>query len=104
MRTEVSYPHIEKPADQPARFVRIPRFSVAQMAAAYLAHGWSAEELVRQYPDVTISEAHAAMLYYFDHQEELDQEVIEEFEQYKSMREAAQSSPFAIRMRAKGLL
>lgn len=104
MTTEVSYPHIEKMAGQPARFVRIPRLSVAHIVAAYLAHGWSAEELVRQYPNLTISESHAAMLYYFDHQEELDREVIQGFQQYESVREAAQSSPFAIRMRAKGLL
>jgi hypothetical protein len=41
----------------------------------YLAHGWSAEEMCRQHPYLTPAEAHAAMAYYYDHAEEIDQEI-----------------------------
>ena len=40
--------------------------------------GLSAEEIVRHYPYLTRAEVHAALGYYFDHQDEIDQEIREE--------------------------
>ncbi|MDX2100001.1 MAG: DUF433 domain-containing protein [Leptolyngbyaceae cyanobacterium bins.59] len=100
----LSYPHIEKHEDQPARLHRLPRIRVAQIVMDYLAYGWSVEEICRQHPHVRPAEAHAAMGYYFDHQEEIDQEIAQEWQQVQEgmMREVR--SPFYIRMKAKGLL
>jgi hypothetical protein len=44
----------------------------------YLGRGWSAEEIVRQYPYLTLSEVHAALAYYHDHEAEIDAELKEE--------------------------
>jgi hypothetical protein len=44
------------------------------------------------------------MTYYFDHQEEIDNEIRVEWEQAQRERLQAQRSPFFVRMRAKGLL
>ena len=78
MTSIVAYPHIAKPADGPAHLERVPRVRVALIVMDYLAHGWSPEEMCRHYPYLTLSEAHAAMLYYWDHQEEIDAEISEE--------------------------
>ncbi len=98
------HPHIDKPEGQPARLQRVPRVRVAQIVMDYLAHGWSADEMCRHHLYLTPAEAHAAMAYYFDHQEEIDSEIRAEWEQAQRERLQAQQSPFYVRMRAKGLL
>ena len=101
MATAVEYPHIEAPTGEPARLLRIPRTRVAMIAMDYLAHGWSADEICRQYPYLRHAEVHAAMAYYFDHQDELDAEIRSEWEQVQRDRTKRTRSPFFIRMRAK---
>ena len=98
------YPHIEKPADGPARLARVPRVRVSQIVADYLAHGWSPEEMCRQHPYLTLAEAHTAMAYYFDHQEEIDRELTAEFAKSEMDRASSPPSPFLLRMRALGRL
>lgn len=74
----LDYPHISKTIGQPAHLERLPRIRVTQIAADHLGNGWSAEEIIRQYPHLTPAEVHAALGYYFDHREEIDAELAEE--------------------------
>ncbi|HZU36360.1 MAG TPA: DUF433 domain-containing protein [Gemmataceae bacterium] len=104
MTTTLTYPHIEKPEGSPAHLQRVPRVRVAQIAMDYLAHGWSVEEMCRHHPYLRLAEAHAALTYYFDHQDEIDAEIRAEWQRAESERRAAQPSPFFLRLRAKGLL
>lgn len=104
MSVGVKYPHVKKPADGPARLERVPRVRVAQIAMDWIAHGWSVEEMCRHHPYLQPAEAHAAMLYYFDHREEIDREIREEWEVSESSRATASPTPFELRMRARGLL
>ena len=104
MAVELIYPHIEKPEGQVARLQRIPRVRVAQIVMDYLAYGWSAEEMCRQHPYLTLAETHAALAYYFDHQEEINQEIKTEWEHTEQTKSQASRSPFFARLRAKGLL
>jgi uncharacterized protein (DUF433 family) len=75
---ELTYPHIVKKPDQPACLEEHPRTRVAMLVQDYLGRGWSAEEIVRQYPYVSLSEVHAALAYYHDHEEEIDAELAKE--------------------------
>lgn len=102
MTLGLTYPHIEKPAGGPARLQRVPRVRVAQLAMEYLAHGWSADEMSRQHPYLTLGEIHAALGYYHDHQEEIDREIEAEWRQVSGA--SGHDSPFYTRMRAKGVL
>jgi uncharacterized protein (DUF433 family) len=104
MTSEVIYPHIEKAEGQPARLQRVPRVRVAQIVMDYLAYGWSVEEMCRQHSYLRLSEAHAAMVYYFDRQDEIDSEIREEWEQAQQAKSQASPSPFFVRMKARGLL
>lgn len=45
----LSYPHIEKSDNQPARLQRLPRIRVAQIVMDYLAYGWSVDEMCCQH-------------------------------------------------------
>jgi hypothetical protein len=103
MSVEITYPHISKAAGQPARLERVPRVRVAQIVMDYLAHGWSAQEMCRQHPYLNPAEVHAALGYYFDHQKEIDAEIEDEVKQIDQSA-APLESPFAVRLRAKGIL
>lgn len=70
----------------------------------YLAYGWSVEEICRQHLYLKPAEAHAAMGYYFDHQEEIDQEITQEWEQVQADATRLVRSPFYTRIKARGLL
>src|SRR5688572_12525867 len=67
---ELTYPHIVKPANDAARLEKHPRTRVSMIVNDYQGRGWSAEEIVRQYPYLTLAEVHSALAYYHDHQEE----------------------------------
>jgi hypothetical protein len=104
MATTLVYPHIEVPENEPARLQRVPRVRVAQLIADYLAYGWSPEEMCRQHPYLTLSEAHTVMAYYFDNSDQIDRELRDELEQSKRERLIAGPSALAQRLRAQGRL
>lgn len=96
----LDYPHIHKVAGEPARLEQHPRTRVAMIVADYLGRGWSAEEIVLQYPYLTLAEVHSALAYYHDHRDEIDRELAEEtVEAEKSHREQPESAVIA-RLRA----
>lgn len=104
MTSQVAYPHIAKTQDKPAHLERVPRVRVAQIAMDYIAYGWSVEEMCRQHPYLRLSEAYAAMGYYFDNQAEIDSEIRLELEQVEADRAQAVVPPFVVRMKASGVL
>ena len=104
MSVELAYPHIQKENGEAARLKRLPRVRVAQIVMDHLAYGWSPDEMCRQHPYLQLAEAHAAMAYYYDHQQEIDAEISAEIEQVEKASQAATRSPFFVRMRAKGIL
>lgn len=62
--------------------------------------GWSAEEIVRQYPYLSLAEVHAALTYYHDHRDEIDQEIETEAAEVERLRQSAPESPLLKRLRA----
>ena len=100
----VNYPHVTKLKNSAACLERFPRIRVAQIVMDYLAYGWSVEEMCHQHPYLSLAEAHAAMAYYFDHQEEIDTEIRDDWEQTQREMNQSVSSPFYVRMKARGLL
>ncbi len=98
-----AYPHIEELPGEPPRLQRLPRIRVTQIVMDYLAHGWSPDEMCRQYPHLRSAEVHSAMAYYFDHQTELDAEIRAEWKTAEQGRRDTIRSPFLQRLIAKGL-
>jgi len=104
MSVEVPYPHIIKPDQDVARLKRVPRVRVAMIVMDYLAHGWSPDEMCRQYPYLQPAEAYAAMAYYFDHRDEIDAEIAAELKEDEETRSRAMPPSFLLRMRSEGRL
>ena len=96
---ELTYPHIVKEPDKPARLEQHPRTRVAMIVADYLWRGWSAEEIGRQYPYLTLAEVHAAMTYYFDHRPEIEDELLAEYREVEEWRKAHPTPPFLVRLK-----
>jgi uncharacterized protein (DUF433 family) len=104
MALEITYPHIEKIFEEPARLGRVPRVRVSQIVTDYLAYGWSPDEMCRQHPYLTPAEAHAAMAYYFDHQAEIDAEIQAELAELARTQQDSDQSPLRMKLRAKGVI
>jgi hypothetical protein len=102
MSLELTYPHVEKIDGEPARLQRFPRVRVAQLATEYLAYGWSVDEMCRQHPHLIPAEVHAAMGYYFDHQDEIESEIRAELDDFDAAHRAAANSSLRLKLRARG--
>jgi hypothetical protein len=101
MPSEVSYPHITRKPGDPARLERHPRTRVSMIVADYLWRGWSAEEIVRQYPYLTLAEVHAALTWYFDHTDEIDRELAGEYRDVGGWKDAHPTPDFLARLKAQ---
>jgi uncharacterized protein (DUF433 family) len=99
VRAEVTYPHIVKPAHDSAQLEKHPRTRVSMIVADYLWRGWSAEEIVRQYPYLTLAETHAALTYYFDHRDEIEGEVLAEYRNAEEWKKKHPTPPFLLRLK-----
>jgi uncharacterized protein (DUF433 family) len=104
MSLDMAHAHIEKLGNEPARLRRTPRVRVAQIVMDYLAYGWSVDEMCRHHPYLSPSEAHAAMAYYFDHQDEIEAEVSNDLKEAAESAGKAAPPPFVGRVHARGLL
>ena len=64
------YPHIVVDDAGTAR-IGDSRYKVEHLAAEHYHYGWTAEELLRQHPDLRPEEVYAALTYFYDHHDEL---------------------------------
>jgi uncharacterized protein (DUF433 family) len=69
-----AYPHIETNADGIA-FVSGTTTKVIEIVQDHLAHHWDAEDIHRQIPHLGLAQIHAALAFYYDHQEAMDREI-----------------------------
>ena len=99
MPAELSYPHIVKRPNESAHLERYPRTRVAMVVGDYIWRGWSAEEIARQYPYLTFAEIHAALAYYFDHREEINEELIGEYQAVEEWKLGHPTSSLLLRLK-----
>jgi uncharacterized protein (DUF433 family) len=70
MGTATQYPHLTIDEDGTARIERT-RYKVIHLAGEHFHYGWSAEEILRQHPDLRPEQVHAALTYFYDHYDRL---------------------------------
>ena len=80
------------------------KVKVIEIAVDKLAHESSPEEMVRQYPHLSLAQIHAALAYYYEHQIEFDAEIVRQLAEVNALAEAATDSPLRRRLHARGLL
>jgi uncharacterized protein (DUF433 family) len=101
MSTMITYPHIVKEPNSPARMEHNPRTRVAMIVMDYIGRGSGPEDVVRHYPYLTLAEVHAAMTYYHDHRDEIDAEIQNELDQLEKSRDANSRSTIWQKLKAK---
>ncbi len=69
-----------------------------------MAYGWSPEELYFQHPYLTLGQIHSALAYYWDHQEELDEDIERRLARVDQMQQTTNPTPLVARLKAKNLL
>ena len=77
---------------------------VIEVVLARLAHGWSPEEIYFQHPHLSLAQIHAALGYYYDNQETMDQEIERQLRETDTLTAGAAESPLRRRLRAAGRL
>lgn len=85
MNTTTTYPHLTQDAKGQVRIGQT-RYRVIDLAAEHYQHGWSAEEMLRQHPDLRPQEVYAALTYIYDHYEQLVAELNQSFQAAEQMR------------------
>lgn len=66
------------------------------------AHGSSPEEIHFQYPHLSLSQIHAALSYYFDHQSEFDAEIDRQLQEVDGLQSEQRESPVRKKLREAG--
>lgn len=79
------------------------RMKVAQLVSEVMAYGWSPEELHFQHPHLSMRQIHSALAYYWDHQEEINQQIESDLRYADRMRRASGESALVARLKAKEL-
>src|SRR5436305_14331017 len=74
MSTTIAYPHLTTDPDGTAR-IEDTRYKAIHLAGVHYPYGWSAEEILRQHPDLRPEQVHAALTYFYDHQDRLIEEM-----------------------------
>ena len=77
------------------------RIKVIEIALDKLAHGSSPEELHFQYPHLSMAQIHHALAYYYDHREELDDEILRRLREVNTLTARQADSP--LRQKLRGL-
>ena len=95
--TLVSYPHLQMDSSGRA-WVQGANVKVIEIAADFLAHGSSVEEMAIQFPHLTPAMIHSALAYYYDHREEYDETLTAGFDSSRKKAAASTDSPLRRRL------
>ena len=103
MATETRYEHIVLDADY-GPMIAGTTMKVIELVLAHQAYGWSPEELHFQFPTLTLGQIYSALAYYWDHQEDLDEDIARREAYVEAMRLRQPVLPLVARLKAKGLI
>jgi uncharacterized protein (DUF433 family) len=77
---------------------------VVELVVESKAYGWSPDELYFQHPYLSLGQIHSALAYYWDHVEELNEDIERRLRDADRRRDEAAPPPLLTRLKARGLL
>jgi uncharacterized protein (DUF433 family) len=77
---------------------------VVELVLDNKAYGWSPEALHFQHPHLTLGQIYSALAYYWDHQEELDQDIERRLQRVDQIQQELKPTPLEARLKAKGMI
>ena len=100
---ETRYEHIALD-EQNVPLIAGTRMKVIELILDHIAYGWSPEELRYQHPHLSLGQIHSALAYYWDHQEELDQDIERRLQFVNQTMRVQQPTSLETQLRNKGLI
>jgi len=70
--TKMNYPHLLFREEDGLPIIARVNFKAIYLIENHLAHGWTAEELVINFPQLTLGEVYATLSWFYDHREEVE--------------------------------
>jgi len=101
--TSILYEHITIREDG-APIIAGTTTKVIELIVEKMAYGWSPEETRLQHPYLSLGQIHSALAYYWDHAEEMDQDIERDLDFVKALRQTATENALAKRLRSRGLV
>ena len=97
---ETRYEHIVLDEQGVARIAGTT-MKVVELVTAQAAYGWSPEELHFQFPHLTLGRIHSALAYYWDHRDELDDDIARRLAAVEDQQRRVPLAPLRARLRAR---
>ena len=101
--TPTEYPHIGLNQNN-VPIILGTTLKVVELVMAQRAYGWTPEELQINHRHLSMGQIYAALAYYWDHRDRLDEDIQRRDTYVADLEQQAQDSPFVARLRAQGLL
>ena len=97
----VDYPHIEFNSES-VPIISGTTTKVIEVVQDHLAHRWNAEDIHRQYPYLSLAQIHAALTYFYDHEQEIEQEINRRLGRVQDIRNRRADNTFQAKLRDGG--
>jgi uncharacterized protein (DUF433 family) len=75
---------------------------VIEIVLDKIAYGWSPEEIHYQHPHLSLGQIYSALAYYWDHQDELDDDIQRRLEFVEGLRQNARPTPLQTKLKRQG--
>jgi len=79
--------------DQGVAWITGANTKVIEVVLDKLAYGWSPEEMHFQHPHLSLAQIHAALSYYYEHEEQLNSDIARRREEVEKMAAESADSP-----------
>lgn len=86
--TPTQYMHIQLQGNK-VPIIAGTTMKVVELVTSHITYGWSPEELHFQYPHIPLSKIYSALAYYWDHKQELDEDIQRRLDFAEQMRHNA---------------
>ncbi len=73
---------------------------VKEIVLDKLAYGWSPEEMHFQHPHLSMAQIHAALAYYYENQDKLDDEIRRDLEEVDQLRSQSESPTLRFKLQS----
>jgi uncharacterized protein (DUF433 family) len=96
----VEYAHVAVGPDNVPMLAGTP-IKVVEIVLDHLVHGWQAEEIHREFPQLSLGQIHSALGYYYDHKEEIDADIQRRREAAEEIRSRLGDGPLTDTLRSR---
>lgn len=99
---ETRYEHVELD-DKGVPLISGTTMKVVELVVEQAEYGRSPEELHFQHPYLSLGQIYSALAYYWDHKDDLDQDIERRYQYAEQARRDAEPSPLIKRLKDRGL-